>query len=293
MRIFITGANGQLGQTLQKLLQSGQSPLGKIDDAYKDCVVHTADIDTLDIADSQAVMQAVTCFAPDVIINCAAFTNVNACETRQQDAYAANATGPKNLSLAAKAVNAKLVHISTDYVFSGDTPGERVETDPCAPQSVYGSTKYAGEQFVTQNCKKYFILRTAWLYGKIGNNFVKTILKNAKEKGVLKVVNDQYGNPTSCEDLAYHILQLAVSEFYGIYHCTNEGICTWYDFACKIVEYAGIPCTVNPCSTDEFPTPAKRPAYSALKNEALANTIGNKMRPWQVALKEYINTLED
>lgn len=293
MRILITGCNGQLGNTLQTLLKTGVGPLGKIDARYAGSTILSVDIDALDIADASAVDRLVEDFKPELIINCAAFTNVNACETQQVAAYAANATGPKNLAIAAKKIGAKLVHVSTDYVFSGDIPGERVETDPCAPKSVYGSTKRQGEEFIMQECDRYFILRTAWLYGKIGHNFVKTILKNAREKGELKVVNDQYGNPTNCEDLAYHILQLAVTEHYGIYHCTNNGICTWYDFACKIVEYAGISCAVNPCTTDEFPTPAKRPAYSALKNRALKNTIGDHMRHWQDALMDYIQNLED
>jgi dTDP-4-dehydrorhamnose reductase len=184
-----------------------------------------------------------------------------------------------------------LVHISTDYVFSGDDADARTETDTVAPRSVYGKSKLAGELAVIANCDRYYIVRTAWLYGREGNNFVKTILRLASDNGAIKVVDDQIGNPTNANDLAYEILRLAASEDaagYGIYHCTNNGSCSWFEFASTIVDIAGIACEKTPCTTGEFPRPAPRPAYSVLDNSRLRATIGDDMRDWQMALNSYL-----
>jgi dTDP-4-dehydrorhamnose reductase len=229
---------------------------------------------------------------PEVLINSAAFTNVDACETNEDTAFKINAIGPRNLAIVCEEVGAKLVHISTDYVFEGSGTSPYKEYDLTSPQSVYGKTKNAGEEFVKKFSSKHFIVRTAWLYGYYGNNFVKTIMKAAKEKGHLDVVNDQRGNPTNAEDLAYHLLKLALTEEYGTYHCTGIGECSWYDFACKIVEYANINCTISPVTSEKINRPAKRPTFSSLDNMMLRCTVGDEMRQWQEALRIFVSNVE-
>lgn len=292
MKIVITGSNGQLGNSLQTLLKEDNSAIGKIPAIYKGCEIFPVDVDTLDIGDSEAVSEYIKKVQPDLIINCAAMTNVDGCETDLELANRVNAIGPENLAVAAKENGAKLVHISTDYVFRGDATTPYVESDKCDPVTAYGSSKRRGEINVLENCERSYILRTSWLYGLVGSNFVKTIRRVAKERGVLKVVDDQRGNPTNADDLAYHILLVAETENYGIYHCTGTGECSWYDFACKILEYSKIPCDISPCSTEESGRKAKRPAYSSLRNLKLEETVGDKMREWQEALKEYIVNLD-
>ena len=198
-----------------------------------------------------------------------------------------NAKGPRNLSEASSKIGAKIVHISTDYVFSGDGQTPYCEWDICNPQSIYGKSKLLGEIFTRENNNKYFIVRTSWLYGKNGNNFVKTMINLGKEKSSIKVVDDQRGNPTNANDLAYHILKIAASNQYGIYHCTGEGECTWCEFAREIMNLASLDCKVKACTTDEFPRPAKRPSYSSLNNLMLKSTVGNEMRHWKEALKSF------
>lgn len=292
MKIIITGCNGQLGNAVIELLKNGEGSLGEIPACYDEFELFPVDVDELDISDAAAVDAFVAKTQPDLIVNCAAMTNVDGCESDVDLAEKVNSDGPLNLATAAKKHNAKLVHISTDYVFRGNASTPYVETDACDPVTAYGLSKYHGEQNVIKACDKSFILRTSWLYGLVGSNFVKTIRRVAKEKGVLKVVDDQRGNPTNAEDLAFHILLVATTENYGIYHCTGSGECSWYDFACKILEYSKIPCDISPCSTDESGRKAKRPAYSSLRNLKLEQTVGDHMREWQVALEEYINKLE-
>ncbi len=293
MKILITGSNGQLGNALQHLLKNDDNAIGKIPSVYKDCEIIAVDVDDLDITNRESVIEFCKKNRPDIIINCAAMTNVDGCESDLSTAEKVNAEGPENLSMAAEMFGAKIVHISTDYVFHGDATVPYVESDKCDPVTAYGISKYHGEQKVAAACKHHFVVRTSWLYGYIGNNFVKTIRKFAKERGVLTVVNDQRGNPTNADDLAYHILLIAETENYGIYHCTGSGECTWYDFACKIVEYSNIPCEVSPCTTEQSARKAKRPAFSSLRNLHLEQTVGDKMRPWEEALKEYIVNLEN
>ena len=293
MKILITGASGQLGNELRTVLAQGSGELGPIPEKLAHATVIGTDVtaapgvEALDITDRHQVAAFLRHCQPDVVINCAAYTNVNGCETHQADAYKVNALGPRNLAMACDEIGAKLVHVSTDYVFSGEGNVPLCEYDTVGPVSVYGKTKRAGEEYVQQFCKKHFIVRTAWLYGYVGNNFVKTILRLAKERGAVTVVNDQLGNPTHCADLAHHLLKLCVTKEYGTYHCTCEGICSWYDFACEIVRLGGVDAKVSPCTTAEYPTPAKRPAWSALENMALAATVGNDARPWQEALASF------
>jgi len=293
MKIMITGSKGQLGNELSSILESGRSEIGAISSDYKDCEVQAVDVDRLDITDAVAVDNFVKENRHDIIINCAALTNVDACETEHMLAMKVNAFGPANLATAAQKYGAKIVHISTDYVFPGDETTPYCEWDNCNPNTIYGKSKHLGEIYVAERCSRYFIVRTAWLYGYIGNNFVKTMRRLAKEKGTVKVVDDQRGNPTNANDLAHHLLSIALTDNYGIYHCTGKGECSWYDFTKKIIEYSNIPCIVSPCSTDEFPSSAKRPAYSSLRNLSLECTVGDTMRNWEDALRSYIQKLEN
>lgn len=293
MKVLITGANGQLGQELQRVLRQGWTELGQVPAALQGAQVTAIDMETLDISNLQATLDYFSQHTFDAVFNCAAMTNVNGCESNEQAAFAANALGPRNLAIACEHQAACLIHVSTDYVFAGDGARPYVEWDLCQPQSIYGKSKYLGEQYVMQFSSRYAIVRTAWLYGYVGKNFVKTMLRLAREKGAIKVVNDQRGNPTNAADLAHHLLQIAASGQYGIYHCTGNGECSWYDFARLIVETAGIPCEVTPCTTEEFPTPAKRPAFSSLDHQMLRCTVGDQMRPWQEALRCYIEHLPE
>jgi len=291
MKILICGANGQLGVELQNILASRTSDLGEISSNYHGAEVVCTDVEELDITNEAETLKFIKENAFDLIINCAAMTNVDGCEEREEIAYLINATGPLNLAKAAEEVNAKLVQVSTDYVFSGDDGKEYIETDSVNPQSAYGRTKLAGEEVVLENCKTAFIIRTAWLFGARGPNFVLTMLDLARKNGEITVVNDQSGNPTYAHDLAYEVLAIADTNEFGIYHCTNNGACTWFDFASAIVDKAGIACTKTPCTTEQFPRPAKRPVYAPLKNKHLEDTIGDKMRHWQNALDAYMQRL--
>lgn len=289
MKILITGAKGQLGSQIINIIKNGKSELGDISSAYKDAEVIGIDIEELDITNISDTTKYINEIKPDIIINPAAYTNVDACEANQDAAFKVNAIGARNLAIAAEQIGAKLIHISTDYIFNGIGTVPFREYDLPEPVSVYGKTKYAGEEFVKKFCSKYFIVRTAWLYGYNGKNFVKTIIKAARENGHLDVVDDQRGNPTNAEDLAHHILKIALSEEYGVYHCTGEGECSWYDFAVKIVEFSKIRCTVSPIDSSKSNRAAKRPAYSSLDNMMLRCTVGDEMRNWEDALKAFID----
>ena len=293
MKILITGAKGQLGNEIKSIISKGKSEIGAIPTEYKDCEIIATDVDELDITNTAEVLNFVSENKPDVIFNCAAMTNVDGCETAYEVAFKINAIGVRNLSMAAEKTGAKFIHVSTDYVFAGDGTKPYVEWDLTNPQSIYGKSKRLGEEYALTFCKKTFVVRTSWLYGYIGKNFVKTMRNLGRTKDEIKVVNDQRGNPTNANDLAHHLLKLGVTEEYGIYHCTGEGECTWYDFAKKIMEYSNLSCKVNPCTSDEFPSPTKRPAFSSLNNLALKCTVGNEMRNWEEALKEYISKVED
>lgn len=292
MKLLITGGKGQLGSQIKSIINRNSSDIGELDEIYKDCECRFIDYDELDITNYNEVISYVGSFKPDVIINCAAYTNVDRCESDNDMAFKVNAIGPRNLAAASEKYGIKLLHVSTDYVFNGEGNIPFREYDLPEPVSIYGKTKLLGEQYVRENCSRYFIVRTAWLYGEWGKNFVYTIIKAAKEKGHLEVVDDQRGNPTYAEDLAYHILKIVLTDEYGIYHCTGTGECSWYDFACKIIEYAGIDCTVAPISSDKLNRAAKRPSYSSLDNMMLRCTIGDEMRPWQEALQSFIKKVD-
>lgn len=288
MKILITGCKGQLGSQIINILKAGASELGSIPQNYKGAEIIGVDKQQLDISNLEAVKGLLSEVKPDIVINPAAYTNVDGCESNQDLAFKVNSLGPRNLAIACEQIDAKLVYISTDYVFEGNGTFPYKEYDITNPISVYGKTKLLGENYVREFCSRYFIVRTAWLYGYNGNNFVKTIMKVAREKGHLDVVDDQRGNPTNAEDLAHHILKLGLTEEYGVYHCTGTGECTWYDFAKTIVEYAGIECTVSQITSDKVNRAARRPSFSSLDNMMLRCGVADEMRGWRAALKVFI-----
>lgn len=277
-KIIVTGCNGQLGKAVNVLYKDNSE--------YE--LVNT-DVAELDITDIKAVMDFVEQVKPYAIINCAAHTNVNACESQEDLAYKINAIGPRNLAIAATEYDAKLIHISTDYVFAGDGDKPYREYDEVNPQSAYGRTKLQGERFVQQFAKKYFIVRTAWLYGD-GKNFVKTMLGLAKNNDTVRVVGDQIGSPTSAKELAKAIAILVPTDNYGVFHGTCEGVCSWADFTEEFYRLAGVTTKVEHITTDEYPTPAKRPAYSVLDNYMFQMTTDFRFADWQDAIREYMES---
>ena len=276
MRIIITGANGQLGLELSKQLSRN-----------KEYEVICTDIEELNIVDINSVNKVISKYKPDVVINCAAHTAVDLCETDIENAYKINAIGPRNLAIACEKVNAKFVQVSTDYVFDGNIDRPYREDDNTCPNSIYGSSKLMGEKFTKEFCSRYFIVRTAWLYGE-GNNFVRTMLKLSETNKEINVVNDQFGSPTSTVDLAKAIIELIHTEHYGTYHGTCEGKCSWYDFAQKIFEIRNIDIKVNPVTSEEYKRTAPRPTYSVLDNFMLKLVGLNSFRNWEDALIEYL-----
>ena len=277
MKILITGARGQLGLELTKQLSK--------DNKYE---LILTDREDLNIVDVDNVNEVILSNKPDVVINCAAHTAVDLCETDIENAYKINAIGPRNLAIACEKIGAKFVQVSTDYVFDGNGSRPYREDDVTCPNSIYGTSKLMGENFTKEFCSKYFIVRTAWLYGE-GNNFVRTMIKLSETNKELNVVNDQFGSPTSTVDLAKAIINLIHTEHYGIYHGTCEGQCCCYDFAKKIFEINNIDIKVNPVTSDEFKRPAPRPAYSVLDNFMFKLVGLNSFRNWEDSLREYLN----
>ena len=284
-RILITGALGQLGLAINRLLaDKDQYVLFRTDAIASE----EENVKVLDITDLEAVKKIFSEVKPNVVINCAAMTAVDLCESKQEMAYQINAIGPKNLAEASEMVGAKLVHVSTDYVFEGNAKVPYVESDITNPATIYGKTKLQGEVFVQSNCSRAFIVRTAWLYGE-GKNFVKTMLRLAENKGnKIRVVSDQFGSPTSALELARVIVYLMKTESYGIYHATCEGITNWYEFAVAIFKEAGIEADVEAVTTQEYNCPTPRPIYSVLDNKALRERHGYVMKEWKDAFHEYM-----
>lgn len=285
-KILVTGCNGQLGRAINIEYKDEDVEFINTDVAEGDGIV------SLDITDIDEVIGIVEKTKPDVIINCAAHTNVDACEAQWDLAYKINAIGPRNLSIAAEKIGCKLIHISTDYVFPGTCARALTEFDEPGPISAYGKTKYEGEKFVKEFSKKHFILRTAWLYGD-GKNFVKTMLALSETHDTITVVSDQFGSPTSAAELARMIHFLEPTENYGTYHATCEGQCSWADFAVEIFKKAGKNTKVKYVTTEEYNSPAKRPAYSVLDNYMLRLVAGDafKMADWKGAFDEYMKTM--
>lgn len=288
MKILVTGCEGGLGRELRKQLATGGCQLGLIPGDFVHAEINYTDIQELDITCLAYVQEYIAKLKPSIIINCAAYTNVDACESQRDKAFSVNVLGVRNLAIAAESVGAKLVHISTDYVFDGKKTRPIGEYDQPNPLNVYGLSKALGEQYVQNFCSRWFIIRTSWLYGNYGKNFVNTIMEIGLKQDTLKVVSDQYGCPTNAEDLAYHIFKIADTKEYGIYHCTGNGQCTWFEFACKIIENGGIDAKVIPCHTNDYINIAKRPKYAVLDHMMLRHTVGDEMRKWKQALKGFL-----
>jgi dTDP-4-dehydrorhamnose reductase len=287
MNVLVTGANGQLGNCMRNAAKKS-----------KDHYIFT-DIAELDITDANAVTKMVNTNDINLIVNCAAYTNVDKAESDEVLAETLNAVAVDNLAQAIKSNNGTLIHISTDYVFGGsqgNTP--RSENEPVNPTGVYGLTKLHGEQAIEANGCKYLIIRTAWLYSEYGKNFVKTMLDLTSTKPELKVVFDQVGTPTYAQDLADAIFDIIENRKYegnyGIYHYSNEGVCSWFDFTKMIAEIAGNDgCDIQPCHSDEFPSPVVRPSYSVLDKTKFKTTFGLRVPYWTDSLKACINNLKN
>lgn len=274
--ILITGHNGMLGRELVAVAE-------RLKFEFKGFSHPEGDV-----TNRMAVQRAVQEIQPRLIIHAAAYTQVDKAESEPDMAYYVNATGTQNVCLAAQQLDVPIVYLSTDYVFDGTKPEPYDEWDAANPLSIYGKSKYAGEWFVRALCPKHYIVRTSWLCGHGGANFVETILKLAKERNELKVVNDQHGSPTFCRDLAPEIFRLAESGAHGTYHITNQGDTTWFGFAQKIVELAGLKTSVHPITTADFPRPAPRPKNSRLSPRLYENALGVRMPGWEEGLTNYL-----
>jgi len=280
MKILVTGANGQLGRELVEL------------HAPRDMEITGLGRSELDITDLAQCREVFQTNMPDAVVHCAAYTKVDQAEAEPDEAYRVNAYGTRNAALAAEEIGAKFVYVSTDYVFDGRADKPYREYDRTDPQTVYGRSKLAGEQLVQSLTSRYFIVRTSWVYGKYGANFVKTMLKLSEERDSLKVVHDQVGSPTYTLDLARFLLELVRTDYFGIYHASNSGICSWYEFAKAIFEERELNVEVEPCTTAEFPRPAPRPAYSVLDHGAIRAHGLKPLRPWREALRHYLRNSE-
>ena len=278
-KIIVTGANGQLGRAVN--LQYADST------EYE--LINT-DVEELDITSIDKVMEFVRDVRPYAVINCAAYTAVDACEKEEDLAFRINALGARNLSIAAGETGAKLMHVSTDYVFDGNGSRPYRETDPSGPQGAYGRTKLAGENFVREFCSRHYIVRTAWLYGD-GKNFVKTMLRLSETNDKVRVVMDQVGSPTSAGELAKAIAYLLPTENYGLFHGTCEGDCSWAEFTKEIFRLAGKSTVVEAITSEEYGAAAKRPAYSILENYMLKMTTDFMFADWHDAIAEYIRNM--
>lgn len=279
IKVLVTGSDGQLGHDVVGRLQElGIEVIG-------------ASRNEFDITDKEQTKEAISRINPDVIVHCAAYTAVDKAEDEKEMCYAVNVDGTRNIAEAAQAIDAKMAYISTDYVFDGTGVEPHSEDEKTNPINYYGYTKEQGEKIVRERLEKHFIIRTSWVYGKNGNNFVKTMLKLAESKNEINVVNDQIGAPTYTRDLAVLITDLIQTTEYGIYHGVNEGYCSWYDFAKAIFEKAEVNIKVNPISSTEYPTKAKRPMNSRLSTVNLNKAGLNRLPKWEDALQRFINEL--
>ncbi|MBU4310775.1 dTDP-4-dehydrorhamnose reductase [bacterium] len=328
MRILITGACGMLGRDLVEALSKEHEVVGvDVKDPGSWILdLGSVEFSKLDITNEEEVMKAICDVKPEVVIHTAAYTDVDDCEKNEDLAYRINGTGAQNVALACKKCKAIMTYISTDFIFDGEKKEPYLENDKPNPLSVYGKSKLEGEKHISLLLDRYFIIRTSWLFGKHGKNFVNTILKLAKEKKELKVVNDQVGSPTYTKDLAHaikHLLNLIqdlgsrIQNLFGIYHISNNGSCSWYEFAQEILQVAGRPphppqrgetslqarrgetsplagrsqvinIKIKPISSEELDRPAKRPKFSVLDNSRYIKTVGEPLRLWQKDLEEYL-----
>ena len=281
MKVLVTGVKGQLGyDVVNELKKRNIEAVG-------------VDIDEMDITDAASVDKVIKEASPDAVIHCAAYTAVDAAEDNVDICRKVNKDGTQNIANVCKELDIKMIYISTDYVFDGQGTRPWEPDDKPDPLNVYGLTKYEGEVAVTSTLSKYFIVRIAWVFGVNGKNFIKTMLNLAKTHDSLTVVNDQFGSPTYTYDLARLLVDMVLTDKYGIYHATNEGIITWYDFACEIFKTAGLNVKVSPVPASEYPAKAKRPSNSRMSKQKLVDNGFELLPTWQDALERYIKILKE
>jgi len=276
-KTLITGCNGMLGSALTKILATEHEIVG-------------IDIDNADITNKTQIINKISSIKPDIIIHNAAYTQVDNCETNKELAFAVNATGTENVSIAAQQCQAKIIYISTDYVFDGKKTTPYLEEDLTNPINVYGKSKLEGEKLIQSTCQNHLIIRTAWLYGPNGNNFIRTILKLANQQNEIRVVNDQTGCPTYTMDLATSIKSILTKDIKGILNITNSGSCTWYELAKTILELKNKTVNLIPVNSEQFVQAAPRPSYAALNTNKFIKLTKVELRIWQEALKDYLST---
>lgn len=280
MKILVTGVKGQLGHDLMnELAKRGIEAVG-------------VDVEEMDITDAKACREVITGAGVDAVLHCAAYTAVDAAEDNVELCRRVNALGTKNIAEVCRDLDIKLLYLSTDYVFDGQGERPWEPEDPCHPLNVYGQTKYEGEAAIRENLSKYFIVRIAWVFGVNGKNFIKTMLRLGEEHGAVSVVDDQVGSPTYTYDLARLLVDMILTDKYGIYHATNEGLCSWYEFACEIFKQAGMDnVTVTPVSSSQFKAKAKRPSNSRMNRDKLDEMGFERLPSWQDALGRYLECL--
>ena len=280
MRVLVTGVKGQLGyDVMNELKKQGLTGIG-------------VDVDEMDITDAEACRRVITEAKPDAVIHCAAYTAVDAAEQNMELCRKVNADGTRNIAEVCKGLDIKMMYISTDYVFNGQGERPWEPDDEREPLNVYGQTKYEGELAIEEHVKKFFTVRIAWVFGVNGKNFIKTMLNLGKTHDHLTVVNDQTGSPTYTYDLARLLVDMIQTDKYGRYHATNEGICTWYEFACEIFKQAGMNVSVAPVSSDEYPAKAKRPSNSRMDKSKLTANGFTPLPTWQDALSRYLKEIQ-
>ena len=280
MRVFVTGVKGQLGyDVMNELEKQGLEGIG-------------VDIDEMDITDADQVNKVIKEAAPDAVIHCAAYTAVDAAEDNEEICRKVNAQGTENIAKVCEELDIKMMYISTDYVFNGQGERPWEPDDEREPLNVYGQTKYEGELAIEEHVKKFFTVRIAWVFGVNGKNFIKTMLNLVRTHDHLTVVNDQTGSPTYTYDLARLLVDMIQTDKYGRYHATNEGLCTWYEFACEIFKQAGMDVSVAPVSSDEYPAKAKRPSNSRMDKSKLTANGFQPLPTWQDALSRYLKEID-
>ena len=280
MKILVTGVKGQLGYDV---VQEGES---------RGLQMYGTDVDNMDITDAEQVRTVIISYRPDAVIHCAAYTAVDAAEDNQELCRRINVDGTRNIAEVCKELDIPMMYFSTDYVFNGQGENFWKEDDEKQPLNIYGQTKYDGELAVQELVKKYFILRISWVFGVNGNNFIKTMLRVGPARGEVGVVADQIGSPTYTYDLAKLVIDMIQTDKYGAYHVTNDGICSWYEFACEIFKQAGLDVRVNPLTTAEYPAKAARPFNSRMLKEKLTSAGFHILPSWQDAVARYISVLQ-
>lgn len=279
MKVLVTGVKGQLGYDVVKDLQKrGHEPIG-------------VDREEMDLMNNDAIREFIMKTRPEAMIHCAAYTAVDKAEEEAEICYQVNAEATKVIAECAKKLDITLIYISTDYVFDGTKEGKYVETDLPNPINVYGASKLLGEQYVQQLLEKYYIVRISWVFGENGNNFIKTMRRLGSERDELNIIDDQVGSPTYTADLAPLLVNMMETNKYGIYHATNEGFCSWYEFANEIFKQSGIDVKINPITTDQYPTAAKRPMNSRMSKDKLTEFGFALLPSWEEALNHYLNLI--